>query len=102
GSPLYVSPEQVQGKPADRRTDIYALGAVLYLLFTGRPPFEGGSVKEILLSHLRGRPRPPRDLDPSIPAPVSDAILRALDPDPGRRFPSAADLHEALTGTGPA
>jgi serine/threonine protein kinase/tetratricopeptide (TPR) repeat protein len=96
GSPLYVAPEQIQGKPVDRRTDIYALGAVLYLLFTGRQAFTGNSVREILLKHLHGRPQPPRELNPEIPAPVSDAILRALEPDPERRFPSAAELQRAL------
>ncbi len=99
GSPMYMSPEQIQAQPLDRRTDIYSLGAVIYFLFTGVEPFAGKDLQEILMKHLQGRPRPPHELDPSIPRPLSDAVLRALDPDRGRRFQSAEDLAAVLRGT---
>ena len=99
GSPMYMSPEQIQSKPLDRRTDIYALGAVFYYLFTGVEPFQGKDVQEILMKHLNGRPRPPHEVDSSIPPAISAALLRALDPDPDRRFASAADLAAALSRT---
>jgi serine/threonine-protein kinase len=97
GSPMYVAPEQIQGGAVDRRTDIYAFGAVLYLLFTGSKAFEGNNIREILMKHLHGRPRPPREVENSIPTAVSDTIQRALGPDPARRFASAADLAQALS-----
>ncbi|MFQ5876292.1 MAG: protein kinase [Acidobacteriota bacterium] len=97
GSPMYMSPEQIQARPVDARADLYSLGAVLYFLFTGIEPFAGGDVQEILMKHLKGPPRPPHEIDPSIPRPVSDSIMRCLDPDPGKRFPSARDLAAALS-----
>jgi serine/threonine-protein kinase len=99
GSPMYMSPEQIQSKPLDRRTDIYSLGAVFYFLFTGVEPFQGKDVQEVLMKHLKGRPRPPHEVDSSIPPDFSAAVLRALDPDPNRRFATAADLAATLTRT---
>jgi len=99
GSPMYMSPEQMQAQPVDRRSDIYSLGAVLYFMFTGVEPFAGKDVQEIMMKHLRGRPRPPHEVEPSVPRPLSDAIMRCLEVDPGRRFPSAGDLAAVLTGT---
>ena len=99
GSPMYMSPEQIQAKPLDRRTDIYSLGAVLYYLFTGVEPFNGRDVQEILMKHLDGRPRAPHEMDSSIPNAVSRVILRALEANPERRFATAADLAATLTRT---
>jgi serine/threonine protein kinase/tetratricopeptide (TPR) repeat protein len=97
GSPMYMSPEQIQAKPLDRRTDIYSLGAVFYYLFTGVEPFAGNGVQEILMKHLQGRPDPPHEIDKALPRPVSDAVMRALEVDPKRRLPSAKDLATALS-----
>ncbi len=98
GSPMYMSPEQIQAKRLDRRADVYSLGAVLYFVFTGIEPFSGTSVQEILMKHLQGRPKPPHEIDPSLPRPVSDAIMKALEIEPGRRMPTARDLANALAG----
>jgi serine/threonine protein kinase/tetratricopeptide (TPR) repeat protein len=97
GSPMYMSPEQIQSLQVDRRSDIYSFGAVLYFLFTGVEPFAGKDLQEILMKHMRGRPAPPLEIEPSLPRPLSDAILRALDPDREKRFQSAADLAAALS-----
>ncbi|MEE9472317.1 MAG: protein kinase [Gemmatimonadota bacterium] len=99
GSPMYMSPEQIQARPLDRRSDIYSLGAVFYFMFTGVEPFTGGNVQEILMKHLQARPKPPHEIDPAVPRPVSDAIMKALDIDPKRRIPTAKDLASALSST---
>jgi serine/threonine protein kinase len=97
GTPGYMSPEQVQGHPLDRRTDIYSFGAVLYFLFTGVEPFTGRDVREALMSHLRPVGRAPSEIDPTLPAPLSQAILKALAVDPAQRFPSAEAFAAALS-----
>ncbi len=97
GSPMYMSPEQIQAMGVDRRTDIYSLGAVLYYLFTGIEPFAGKDIQEIMMKHLSARPQPPHALDKSLPRPLSDAIMRALASDREKRFQTAADLASALS-----
>jgi len=97
GSPMYMSPEQIQAMGVDRRTDIYSLGAVLYYLFTGVEPFKGKDIQEILMKHLGAPPRAPQTIDPTLPRPLSDAIMRALTPDRERRFQKASDLGAALS-----
>ena len=99
GSPMYMSPEQIQALGVDRRTDIYSLGAVLYFLFTGIEPFQGKDIREILMRHLGARPPAPQEIDPSLPRSISDAIMRALEPDRDRRFQKASDLAAALSLT---
>ncbi|MCZ6696307.1 MAG: protein kinase [Acidobacteria bacterium] len=98
GSPMYMSPEQIQARPLDRRSDIYSLGAVFYFMFTGVEPFTGSSVQEILMKHLQSRPKPPHELEPTVPRPISDAIMMALQVDPERRIPTAKDLATVLSG----
>jgi serine/threonine protein kinase len=97
GSPMYMSPEQIQALEIDRRSDIYSLGAVLYFLFTGQEPFAGRDLQEILMKHLHQRPAPPHEVDPTLPRPLSEAILRALAPQKEQRFQSAADLAAIFT-----
>ena len=84
GTPEYLAPERWQGKPASVATDIYALGIVLHELITGRRPL--------------GKPREPRILDPKLPARWRTVVTRCLAEDPTKRFQSAADVAEALTG----
>jgi serine/threonine protein kinase len=96
GTPRYMSPEQVQGKPLDRRSDIYSLGAVLFFLFTGEDPFVGEDVRQTLLAHLRPPVRTPLNIDPSLPVALSQAILKALEVEPAARFPTADALAAAL------
>jgi serine/threonine protein kinase len=100
GSLYYMSPEQVQGEaPADERSDIYSLGAVLYELVTGKRAFDGESAFAIMTGHVRKPPASPVGLDPSLPQAVNDAILRSLAKDPAERFRSADEFRQALVGT---
>ncbi|MFN3487128.1 MAG: protein kinase domain-containing protein, partial [Planctomycetota bacterium] len=93
GTPCYMSPEQAFAAPeeVDARADLYSLGAVLYEMLTGRPPFEGATVLAILRKIEAEEPAPP-GLSPSIDA----LVLKALAKDPARRFQSAAEMGEAL------
>jgi serine/threonine protein kinase len=95
GTPYYMSPEQAFGAPEelDHRTDLYSLGAVLYEMLTGRPPFEGGTVLSILRKIEDEDPRPP-GISPRVDA----LVMKALAKDRERRFQSAGDLAEAIRG----
>jgi serine/threonine protein kinase/basic membrane lipoprotein Med (substrate-binding protein (PBP1-ABC) superfamily)/DNA-binding beta-propeller fold protein YncE/transcriptional regulator with XRE-family HTH domain len=98
GTPLYMAPEQVEGAKIDGRTDIYALGAVLYHLVTGRPPFEGSDPLAVALKQVREEPVPPSMVNPAIPAGWDAVILRALAKDPAQRFQSAGEMRQAMGG----
>ncbi len=94
GTPAYMAPEQAAGRPdlVDRRTDIYGLGAILYEILTGQPPFTGANTVEVLEKVTRDAPTPPRRLWPEVPATLEAACLKALSKDPAERHPSAAAL----------
>lgn len=95
GTPLYMSPEQVQGLPVDHRTDLYAVGCLLYEMATGRPPFVG-ELEDVQRGHMHGMPEAPIDLNKEIP-PALDLVIRtALAKDPNRRFPDAEAMLIAL------
>jgi serine/threonine-protein kinase len=91
-----MAPEQVKGLPQDARTDVYALGALAYHLFVGRPPFAGETPIAIGFAQVSEAPRPPRQLRAELPESVERAILRALEKDPGKRYADAAELKRAL------
>jgi len=97
GSVYYMSPEQIEGHEVDARSDIYSLGVTFYELVTGKRPFNGDSEYQILAAHLKGTPQPPRELDQSLPAPVSEIILTAMARDANTRFGSAKAMRTALT-----
>lgn len=98
GTPHFMSPEQCNGEPTDGRSDVYALGCVLYQMLTGHPPFSATrqNPAAVLDAHRRERPKPPSMDCPDIPAILDSAVLRALAKHPSDRFQSAAELASAL------
>ena len=96
GTLNYMAPEQVRGQDVDARTDIYALGVLLYELMTGRIPFDADSDYSLMQAHVEEEPVPPRTLNADIPEAVDAAIQRALAKDPGDRFQTAAAFREAI------
>lgn len=104
GTPAYMSPEQAAGdmRALDRRTDVYGLGATLYELLTGQPPFLGKTLYELIGRITTDPPKPPRELDKRIPADVEIIVLRCLEKDPSHRYDSAKafadDLDRYLEG----
>ncbi|HEV7235434.1 MAG TPA: serine/threonine-protein kinase, partial [Ktedonobacteraceae bacterium] len=91
-SPLYLSPEQVNGQRANSRSDIYALGVILYEMCTGVLPFHGESNVAIMMHHINTLPTPPMLINPHIPAALSEVILRAMAKDPNSRFATASQM----------
>lgn len=96
GTPAYLSPEQAQGQPLDRRTDVYSLGVVLYELLAGAPPFADANVARTLVRIVQEDPPPPRRLAPSIPPDLETIALKCLEKDPARRYASAQALADDL------
>jgi hypothetical protein len=96
GTPHYMSAEQAKGMPADQRSDIYALGVILYEMLVGKVPFDDKSIPSILVKHLTEPPRPPSSLRGDIPKEVETLVLRCLEKDPDKRFQSADELGRAL------
>src|SRR5580698_565012 len=92
GTPDYISPEQIQGKRGDARSDIYALGAMLYEMVTGQPPFRGENAFLIMNDRLLNHPVPPREIEPEIPPALQEIIYRALERDPRQRYRSANEM----------
>lgn len=95
GTPCAMAPEQLRGEPVDARTDVYALGVLLYHLLTGRFPFAGQTIQEIERSSLEMAPRPPSQLVPTTPA-IDAVVLKCLEKDKERRFPSAGAVAKAF------
>ncbi len=92
GSVHYISPEQARGDRIDARSDIYSAGVVLYEMLTGRLPFEGDSAVSVAIQHLSSVPLAPRDIDPTIPAPLELICMKAMSSDPDRRYHTADDM----------
>jgi serine/threonine protein kinase len=98
GTPAYMSPEQCQGRDVDARSDIYALGVVLYELAVGRQPFAARSLSDAIYNHVYVAPPTPRSLRPDLPAEVEAIILRCLAKRPEDRYPSMTELASDLRG----
>ena len=100
GTLHYMAPEQIRGEEVDRRTDVYALGAVLYEMLTGRVPFQGASDYAVLKAHVEENPAPPSTSMPGLPPWLDQAILKALAKAPAERFQTVEDLRLCLQGQG--
>ncbi len=97
GTPLYMSPEQVEGRPLDCRSDIYSLGVTCYHLLAGRPPFEGENAFAVALQHLQQEPPPLQSLRPDLPEDVCALVHRMMAKRPEERFSSPAELLQAVS-----
>lgn len=106
GTPAYMAPEQIRGEPVTAETDVYALGIMLYEMLTGRRPFAGTEIgsessggtaaERVRYAHLSLAPADPRDYNPEIPEALAAIILRALDKDSRRRYPTTIELLDAV------
>ena len=103
GTPDYISPEQVKGQRGDQRSDIYALGAMLYEMLTGQPPFTGQNPLVVLNERVLNDPKPARALNPDLSPQLQEILARALERDPRHRYATAAEMaweleHQELVG----
>jgi tetratricopeptide (TPR) repeat protein len=104
GTPAYMAPEQArgEGQAINPRSDVWALGAVLYELLTSKPPFQAENALRLMLKITKESPQPPQELNPRIPREVSLIVLKCLEKNPDRRYPNgralAADLQRFLSG----
>jgi serine/threonine-protein kinase len=96
GSPDYISPEQVKGKRGDARSDLYAVGVMLYEMLSGKTPFSGPSPLAVMNDRLINHPMPPREAEPSITPQLQEVLYRALERDPKNRYPSAHSFAQDL------
>jgi eukaryotic-like serine/threonine-protein kinase len=98
GTIAYIAPERFLGKPADARSDLYAVGIVMYEIFAGTVPFKhpNDDLVAIIFSQVNEQPAPPRTVNPGIPHPIERIIMRLLEKDPERRFASAAEVGAEL------
>ena len=96
GTPAYMSPEQAKGLPADHRSDIFSLGIIAYQMLTGEVPFKADTAFASMLLRTQGPPSPAIQLDPNIPQPLSDMVLKCLGTEPADRYQSVGDLVKDL------
>ncbi|HXT33662.1 MAG TPA: serine/threonine-protein kinase [Vicinamibacterales bacterium] len=92
----YIAPEFLTGETAGTRSDVFTMGVLAYEMATGRAPYEGQTMQALLGAMLKGRPRDPGELQPTLPEAASAAIVNALSPDPGERYASARALAAAM------
>ncbi|MGA6955033.1 MAG: tetratricopeptide repeat protein, partial [Candidatus Acidiferrales bacterium] len=104
GTPRYMSPEQVEGKPADNRADLYAYGLILYEMVTGDVPFTGESTLKVMYQRIQEKPKSPKLIKPDLPNWLVRIIMRCLERSPDDRYQNAyeilADLQGSLSGAG--
>jgi serine/threonine-protein kinase len=96
GSPKYMAPEQILGKPVDPRADVYSTGVILYEMLTGLPPYSRGDHMAVMYQHVQGKARPPLEVNSQLPQPLSDLIIKAMAVDKTKRFQSMDELRVAL------
>jgi serine/threonine-protein kinase len=96
GSPKYMAPEQILGKKVDQRADVYALGVILYEIMTGVPPYARGDHMSVMYQHVQGKARPPREINPGLPAGLPEVIMQAMAVDKDKRYQTMNELRAAL------
>jgi serine/threonine protein kinase/tetratricopeptide (TPR) repeat protein len=101
GTPQYLSPEQAGREKADHRSDIYSLGIIIYEMITGNPPFEAPTLEEYVRMHLHEQPQPPSKINPRIPKPLEDMILKCLEKDKNKRYQRMEEMIQDLEELGP-
>ena len=99
GTPEFMSPEQIRGKPLDARSDIYALGIVAFEMFTGKLPFRGRNAQEMMIARLRGQPQKLRQVRADLPEGLESALARAMEANPDARYTTALEFADALTAS---
>ena len=97
GTPEYMSPEQVEGKEVDERSDIYSLGVILYEMVAGRVPFEGDTPFTVGVKHKSEVPRPPKEVNAQIPEDLNRVILKCLEKEKSKRYQNAGELSSELS-----
>ena len=99
GTPEFMSPEQIRGKPLDARSDIYALGIVAFEMFTGKLPFQGRNAQEMMIARLRGQPQRLRQLRADLSEGLEAALARAMEANPDGRYNTALEFADALAAS---
>jgi eukaryotic-like serine/threonine-protein kinase len=96
GSPKYMAPEQILGRKVDERADIYALGVIMYEMLTGVPPYARGDHMAVMYQHVQGKARAPHEINPTLPAGLSEAVTKAMAVDKTKRFQTMDEYRAAL------
>jgi serine/threonine protein kinase len=96
GSPKYMSPEQIQGRELDPRSDIYAVGVLMFYMFTGKEPFTGDEARAVVMKHLTEQPPSMRKMNPAVPEWLEKIVMKALEKDRNQRYASLKDVLEDL------
>jgi serine/threonine-protein kinase len=98
GTPYYLAPEQARGEAVDARSDVWAMGVVVYEMLTGRLPYRADNYNKLLVAILTTRPEPPRSLRPAIPEAIENVVMTAMAHEPSARYSGARQMLEALRG----